>query len=158
MTSIIPIERIVDRIYFVRGEKVMLDRDLAELYGVETKALKRAVNRNISRFPPDFMIKLGLKESAVLRRQFGALKRGGHSKYEAYGFTEHGVAMLSGILRSGKAVEINILIIRAFIKIRELLSAHKKLAMKIAQLEAKHDEQFVAVFNALQQLAKQKKV
>jgi len=154
MTSIIPIESIVSKIYIIRGQKVMLDSDLAELYGVRTKVFKRAVKRNIKRFPKDFMLQLTKTELDSLRCQIGTLKRGEHSKYLPYAFTEHGVAMLSSILSSNKAVEINIMIIRAFIKIRELLSTHKKLAMKIAQLETKYDEQFVAVFNALKHLMK----
>ncbi len=158
MTSIIPIENIVSKIYFIRGQKVMLDGDLAGLYGVKTKRLNEQVKRNIRRFPADFMFRLDQKESLNLlnsRSQIATLKQGKNIKYLPFVFTEHGVAMLSSVLNSDKAIEINILIIRAFIKIRELLSTHKKLAIKIAQLEAKYDEQFVTVFNALKYLIKE---
>ena len=158
MTSIIPIESIVRKIYIIRGQKAMLDSDLAGLYNVKTKRLNEQVKRNIKRFPNDFMFKLGVKEALQIlnsRSQFATLKQGKNIKYMPYVFTEHGVAMLSSVLNSNKAIEINIMIIRAFIKIRELLSTHKKLAMKIAQLEIKYDEQFVVVFNALKHLTKE---
>ncbi len=160
MTNIIPIENIVEKIYLFRGNKVMLDSDLAKLYNVETKQLIRQVRRNIERFPKEFMFQLNVREFKLLRCQFGTSKtnisrlidgRGGR-RHLPYVFTEHGVAMLSSVLNSKKAIEINIMIIRAFIKIRELLVTHKKLAMKIAQLETKYDEKFVIVFNALKHL------
>lgn len=162
MTSIIPIENIVDKIYLFRGQKVMLDSDLAELYGVQTKRLNEQIKRNRKRFPNDFMFKLNKTEIQSistriynnLRSQIATSSWGGR-RYENYVFTEHGVAMLSSVLNSEKAIEINIMIIRAFIKIRELLSTHKQLAIKIAQLESKYDEQFVAVFNALKYLMKE---
>jgi hypothetical protein len=156
MTSIIPIESIVSKIYIFRGQKVMLDSDLADLYRVRTHVLNQAVKRNRHRFPADFMFQLSNVENVSLISQIVISKdgRGGRRKLP-YVFTEHGVAMLSSILNSKKAVEINIMIIRAFIKIRELLSTHKKLAMKIAQLETKYDEQFVVVFNALKHLMKE---
>jgi hypothetical protein len=142
---------------------VMLDSDLAGLYGVKTKVLNQAIKRNRKRFPEDFMFKLSKNEfdklamylkCGNLRSQFVTSSWGG-SRYENYVFTEHGVAMISSILNSRKAIEINILIIRAFIKMRELLATHKNLAMKIAQLEIKYDDQFVAVFNALKHLMKE---
>jgi hypothetical protein len=156
MTSIIPIESIVSKIYIFRGQKVMLDSDLADLYRVRTHVLNQAVKRNRHRFPAYFMFQLSNVENVSLISQIVISKdgRGGRRKLP-YVFTEHGVAMLSSILNSKKAVEINIMIIRAFIKIRELLSTHKKLAMKIAQLETKYDEQFVVVFNALKHLMKE---
>jgi phage regulator Rha-like protein len=154
MTDIMPIENIVKKIYLFRGQKVMLDSDLAKLYDVETKQLTRQVRRNIERFPKEFMFQLSVREREHLRCQIGASSWGGH-RYLPYVFTEYGVAMLSSVLNSKKAIQINVMIIRSFIKIRELLSTHKKLAMKIAQLETKHDEQFVAVFNALKHLMKE---
>ena len=108
MTDLIPLESIIGKIVFLRGEKVLLDRDLAELYGVETKQLKRAVRRNIDRFPEDFMFQLTKDEYKSLRSQFGTLNRGAHSKYPPMPFTEQGVAMLSGILSSDRAIEVNI--------------------------------------------------
>ena len=108
MTDLIPLESIIGKIVFLRGEKVLLDRDLAELYGVETKQLKRAVRRNIDRFPEDFMFQLTKDEYKSLRSQFGTLNRGAHSKYPPMAFTEQGVAMLSGILSSDRAIEVNI--------------------------------------------------
>lgn len=133
----------------------MLDNDLAELYGVEVKQLKRQVRRNIDRFPSDFMFQLLKEEYESLRRQFGTFKRGEHSKYLPYAFTEQGVAMLSSVLRSKKAVHVNIAIMRAFVKLREILSTHKELAHKLAQLERKiekHDEEIKLIFDAIRQL------
>jgi len=154
MTDILPIESIVKKIYVFRGQKVMLDSDLASLYDVKTKQLTRQVRRNTERFPKEFMFQLTRKEFEILRCQFGTSSWGGH-RYLPYAFTEHGVAMLSSVLTSSKAIQINIMIIKAFIKIREILSTHKKLAIKIAQLETKYDEQFVMVFNALKHLMKE---
>src|SRR4030066_2034324 len=127
------------KIYLIRGDKVLLDGDLAELYGVEVKHLKRQVRRNIDRFPEDFMIELSKEEYESLRRHFGTLKRGEHSKYLSYAFTEQGVAMLSSVLRSKQAVQVNIAIMRAFVKLRELLSTNKELARKLETLEKKYD-------------------
>ena len=108
MTTLVPIELIASKIYLIRSSKIMLDRDLAELYNVETKQLKRAVRRNINRFPEDFMFQLTKEEYRSLRSQFGTLKRGAHSKYTPMAFTEQGVAMLSSVLRSKRAVQVNI--------------------------------------------------
>jgi len=131
----------------------MIDRDLAILYGVETKALKRAVKRNIDRFPEDFMFQLSKEEYAEFsRRQFGALKRGELSKYLPYAFTENGVAMLSSILRSKRAIQVNIQIMRTFTKIREMLISHKDLARRLDDLEKKYDSQFRVVFDTIRQL------
>src|SRR5258708_30798262 len=123
----------------------MLDADLAELYQVETKALKGAVRTNSDRFPEDFMLQLTLEEAAALRSQFGALEkgRGRYAKYEPYAFTEHGVAMLSSVLNSKCAVQMNIMIIRAFVKLREVLATHKDLARKMEDLERQQREHTV---------------
>jgi phage regulator Rha-like protein len=117
---ITPDDTLVNKIYFIRGQKVMIDRDLAELYGVETKQLKRQVNRNIERFPADFMFELTKEEYLVLRCQTGTLKQGGHAKFLPYAFTEQGVAMLSSVLASKQAIAVNIQIIRVFTKMREI--------------------------------------
>jgi phage regulator Rha-like protein len=155
MKALIPMEAIERKIYLIRGHKVMLDNDLAELYGVEVKQLKRQVRRNIDRFPSDFMFQLLKEEYESLRRHFGTFKRGEHSKYLSYAFTEQGVAMLSSVLRSKQAVQVNIAIMRAFVKLREILSTHKELAHKLAQLERKiekHDEEIKLIFDAIRQL------
>ncbi|MFH0991452.1 MAG: ORF6N domain-containing protein [bacterium] len=153
MTAIIPAETIEKRILLIRGQKVMLDRDLAELYCVTTKRLKEQVRRNRKRFPPDFMLELTDEEFAVLRPHFATSKktRGG-TRYTPYAFTEQGVAMLSSVLHSDRAVQVNIEIMRAFVRIRELLSTHKDFAGKLEQLEKKYDAQFKVVFEAIRQL------
>jgi hypothetical protein len=130
----------------------MLDQDLSELYGVETKQLKRAVRRNRDRFPSDFMLELTQKEYDDLRRHFGTLKRGGHSKYLPMAFTEQGVAMLSSVLNSKRAIQVNIQIMRAFTQLREMLSTHADLKKKIEAMEEKYDENFRIVFEAIKQL------
>ncbi len=135
----------------------MLDADLARLYQVNTKTLNRAVKRNLDRFPEDFMFKLGIEESDSLRYQIGTSKKVGRGgrRYLPYVFTEHGVAMLSSVLSSQRAVQMNILIIRAFIKLREMLSTHKDLARKIEDLERKqkeHGQQLTAVYSIVKQL------
>jgi hypothetical protein len=148
----IPVERIEKAILLIRGEKVILDRTLADLYGVQTKQLKRAVRRNINRFPPDFMFELTKEEYQSLRYQFGTLKRGEHSKYLPLAFTEQGVAMLSSVLNSSRAIEVNILIMRAFVRLRGMISSHKELLRKLEDIEKKYDEQFRVVFEAIRQL------
>ncbi len=131
----------------------MLDRDLAELYGVETKQLKRAVRRNIDRFPSDFMFELTIKDKNSLRCQFGTLEgKGKHSKYLSMAFTEQGVAMLSSVLNSKRAIQVNIQIIKTFVKLRQMLATHEDLRRKIEDMEAKYDAQFRIVFQAIQQL------
>ncbi|HUU40122.1 MAG TPA: ORF6N domain-containing protein [Desulfatiglandales bacterium] len=155
MSSVVPIESIVSKIIFLRGEKALLDRDLAELYGVETKQLKRAVRRNIDRFPQDFMFELTKEEYGSLRYQFGTFKRGEHSKYLPMAFTEQGVAMLSSVLKSKRAIEVNIAIMRAFVHLRKVISSHDKLSRKLAELEQRlegHDEKIEAIFEAIRQL------
>jgi len=151
---VIPIERIARAIVLIHGQKVMLDADLAELYGVETKALNRAVKRNIGRFPGDFMFQLTTEEAERLRYQIGTLKtgRGRHRKYRSYAFTEQGIAMLSSVLHSERAVRVNIEIMRAFVQLRQMLSSHADLARKLAALEKKYDAQFKVVFDAIREL------
>ena len=151
---IIPHEIIQSKIFLIRGKKVMLDRDLAELYGVETKQLKRAVKRNAFRFPVDFMFELTKQEYRALRYHFGTLKRGVHSKYLSYAFTEHGILMLSSVLNSKRAIQVNIQIMRTFTKLHEMLANHKELKQKIEEMEKKYDHQFKVVFNAIKELLK----
>jgi phage regulator Rha-like protein len=151
--KIVPQQLIESKILVIRGKKVMLDRDLAVLYGVETKILNRAVKRNAERFPEDFMFQLNKEEYIeLLRCQFGTLKRGQHRKYLPYAFTENGVAMLSSVLNSKRAIQVNIQIMRAFTKIREMLATHKELKQKIEDMEKKYDYQFRVVFDAIKQL------
>jgi len=155
MTAIVPIESIVSKIVFIRGERVLLDRDLAKLYDVKAKALKQAVRRNIKRFPDDFMFELTKEESLSLRSQNVTLKRGQHSKYLPFAFTEQGVAMLSTVLNSERAIEVNIAIMRAFVQLRKMMISHTQLAHKLADLERhikEHDEQIQAIFEAIRQL------
>jgi hypothetical protein len=151
---------IQDKIYEIRGLKVMLDRDLAEMYAVETRVLNQAVRRNISRFPPDFMFQLNQKEMDSLRSQIVILKneigRGKHSKFLPYAFTEQGVSMLSSVLKSEKAVQVNILIVRTFVMLRQVALHYRELDEKIRQLEEKYNGNFTKVFEALEYLINQK--
>ncbi len=154
-STLIPSERVTHAILFIRGQKVMLDHDLATLYGVETKVLVRSVQRNIHRFPKDFMFQLTRKEFENLRCQFGTSRFWGGRRYRPYAFTEQGVAMLSSVLSSRKAIAVNIAIMRAFVRIREILATHKELARKLEELEAKfadHDEKITQVFEAIRAL------
>jgi phage regulator Rha-like protein len=152
-TQIVPQQLIENKILLIRGKKVMLDRDLATLYSVETKMLNRAVRRNTERFPEDFMFQLKKEEyTALLRCQIGTLKRGQYSKYLPYAFTENGVAMLSSVLNSRRAIQVNIQIMRTFTKIREMLATHKELKQKIEEMEKKYDYQFKVVFDTIKQL------
>jgi phage regulator Rha-like protein len=156
--AIIPVEDIVSKIIILRGNRIILDRDLAVMYGVETKQLKRSVRRHIDRFPNDFMFQLSNEESRSIRRQFGTLKRGAHSKYPPMAFTEQGVAMLSSVLSSQRAVEVNISIIRAFVHLRRMISNHTELAQKLGELEERlddHDEQILRIFEAIKKLIKE---
>ncbi|MCX6894742.1 MAG: ORF6N domain-containing protein [Verrucomicrobia bacterium] len=177
----LPTESIARCIYLVRGEKVMLDSDLAELYGVETKAFNQAVQRNLERFPGDFMFQLSAEESQmVMRSQIvtsnaessgealktkGSLRsqivtsnvgRGGR-RYQPYVFTEQGVAMLSSVLSSPRSVQVNIAIMRTFVQLRQMLATHADLAQKLAALEGKYDKQFRMVFDAIRELMNEKK-
>ncbi len=149
--NLIPQERIEGKIYLIRGKKVMLDHDLAFLYGVETKQFKRAVKRNITRFPEDFMFELTNEEYQNLRCQFGTSSWGGR-RYLPCVFTEQGVAMLSSVLNSERAIQVNIQIIRAFTKLRELMMTHKDLQRKIEEMEKKYDRKFQIVFEAIKRL------
>ena len=150
--AVIPVEAIVSKIIYIRAERVILDRDLAEMYGVETRVLKQAVRRNIGRFPDDFMFELTKKEQDSLRSQFVTLKRGQHSKYPPFAFTEQGVAMLSSVLNSDRAIRVNIAIMRIFTQLRKMIVSHKDLKHKIEAMEKKYDKQFRIVFEAITQL------
>ncbi len=151
----IPDETLMQKIYLIRDQKVMLDKDLAELYGVETKRLKEQVRRNIDRFPGDFMFRLTKAEADDLRSQIATLNRGEHSKYPPMAFTEQGVAMLSSILHSKQATKVNIQIIRVFTRMRELLLTHKDILTKLELLEEKylrHETDIQTIFNYLKKL------
>ncbi len=149
--TIIPRDRIEASIYYMRGEKVMLDRDLAKLYGVTTGNLNKAVKRNIKRFPEEFMFQLSDKEFKNLKFQFGISSWGGTRK-RPYAFTEQGIAMLSSVLNSERAIRVNIQIIQTFIRLRKLVATNKELREKVEQLEKKYDKKFRVVFEVLKQL------
>jgi len=155
-TTPIPVERIEQRIFVIRRQKVMLDSHLALLYGVPTKRLNEQVRRNISRFPDDFMFQLTEDEYELLRSQNATSKSGsGGRRYLPFAFTEQGVAMLSTVLNSERAIQVNIVIMRAFVKLREILSTHRDLAQKLEELERKyetHDRQIKSIFEAIRQL------
>jgi phage regulator Rha-like protein len=150
--ALVPPERIERSILLIHSHKVMLDADLATLYGVETKQLIQAVKRNIFRFPSDFMFQLNKEEFENLRSHFGASSRWGGRRYPPYAFTEQGVAMLSSVLRSKRAVQVNIEIMRTFVRLRRILASHAGLARKLDALEKKYDAQFKIVFDAIRQL------
>jgi len=152
--SLIPRERIEQRIYFLRGEKVMLSNDLARLYHVEPRSLIQAVKRNLDRFPEDFMFQLKENEFQNLKSHFVISSWGGLRRAAPYAFTEQGVAMLSSILKSKQAVRVNIEIVRTFVHLRRLLTSHAALARKLSSLEKKYDTQFRVVFNAIRELMK----
>ncbi len=146
-------EVIERRIHLIREQKVMLDSDLAELYGVATKVFNQSVRRNLQRFPPDFMFQLTDEEAESLRSQLVTSKKGrGGRRYAPYVFTEQGVAMLSSVLNSERAIEVNIAIMRAFVKLREMMGTHKELARKLLEMEKKYDTQFRGVFDAIHEL------
>ena len=150
--DLIPYGRIQQAILLIRGQKVMLDRDLAALYKVRTSVLKRAVTRNAKRFPKDFMFLLDDQEVTNLRCQIGTSSSWGGMRYTPMAFTEQGVAMLSSVLNSERAVLVNIAIMRAFVQLRTILSTHADLARKLEELEKKYDSQFRVVFDAIRQL------
>jgi hypothetical protein len=154
LNMLMPHERIEKTIVTIRGQRVMMDADLARLYGVTTKVLNQAVKRNLARFPGDFMFQLRDEEAAALRSQFVTLKagRGQHRKYRPYVFTEQGVAMLSSVLHSERAIQVNIAIMRAFVRLRELIGSNKVLARRLTELEKKYDAQFRVVFDAIREL------
>lgn len=151
------LQRIEDKIYEVRDQKVMLDFDLAELYGTETKRLKEAVRRNINRFPKDFMFELTKEEFGNLRTQFATSSEWGGRRYRPFAFTEQGVAMLSSVLNSDKAIDVNIAIMRAFVFMRQYALSHKDLTEKLTALETKYDTQFDDVYGAIEFLLKKDK-
>jgi len=150
--SVIATEKIESKIYQLRGKRVMLDKDLAILYGVTTGNLNKAVKRNVERFPEDFMFQLNRKEWISLSFQFGSLKRGQHPKYLPYVFTEQGVAMLSSVLRSKKAIMVNIQIMRVFVSLKRVALTYIGLKRKIEAMEQKYDGQFKIVFTAIKRL------
>ncbi len=157
MTQVILSDRVEHLIYLIRGQKVMLDSNLAALYGVPTKVLNQAVKRNVDSFPEDFMFQLTTEEFRALRSQFVTLEtgRGKYPKFLPYAFTEQGVAMLSSVLRSKRAVQVNVAIMRAFVKLRQMLTSNKELAAKLAELERKlegHDQKIHSLFEAIRQL------
>lgn len=160
MSNIIPNEIIENKIYLIRGQKVMLDFDLANLYSVPTKRVNEQVKRNIKRFPSDFMFQLTKDETGkISRSQFATLKKGQNIKYLPFAFTEQGVAMLSSVLNSDRAIEVNITIMRAFVKIRQFAAHHRELARKLGLLEEKvmkqvkkHDIEIQTIFNVLRKL------
>ncbi len=150
--SLVPLERIERAILTLRGQKVMLDADLAAMYGVETKVLVRAVKRNKDRFPPDFMVQLSPDEFENLRFHSGASSFWGGRRYLPYAFTEQGVAMLSSVLNSERAIQVNIEIMRAFVQLRRFIATNRDLARRLNRLEKKCDAQFKIVFDAIRQL------
>src|SRR4030043_1334245 len=151
-SSVVPVDRIEKSILQIGGKKVMLDADLAELYGVETRVLVQAVKRNLDRFPEDFMFQLTEEQFTNLRSQIVTSSGWGGRRYPPYVFTEQGVAMLSSVLRSSRAIQVNIEIMRAFVRLRRLLASNVELARKINDLEKKYDDQFKVVFDAIKQL------
>ncbi|HMQ78091.1 MAG TPA: ORF6N domain-containing protein [Ignavibacteria bacterium] len=154
MANLIPYEVIEKNIFFLRENKVMFDRDLAKLYGVSTSNLNKAVNRNIERFPSDFMFQLSKKEFEILKFQFGTSSWGGTRKLP-YVFTEQGVAMLSGVLKSKRAIQVNIAIMRTFVKLREMVNSNKELSKKLEALEKKfdtHDLKIKTIFEVIKDL------
>ena len=156
MKSLVPVEHIERRIYFIRGHRVMLDSDLAWIYGVKTKELNKAVKRNLRRFPDDFAFQLAQAEEDSLRFQIGTSNDGrGGRRYLPHAFTEQGVAMLSSVLRSERAVLVNVAIMRAFVRLRQLLASNQDLARRMEKLEGQHvihDENFKSVFAAIREL------
>ena len=149
---IIPSERIEGRIFYLRAVKVMLSPDLAELYEIPVKVLNQSVRRNSDRFPEDFMFQLTHEEYAILKSQFVTSSWGGMRRARPYAFTEQGIAMLSSVLRSPRAVRVNIEIMRAFVKLRQLLASNSALANKLSDLERRYDKQFRIVFSAIREL------
>jgi len=152
MEVVVQQEVIEGKIYLLRGHKVMLSNDLADLYEVEPRVLVQAVKRNIERFPSDFMFQLNDIEFKTLKSQIVISSWGGLRRANPYAFTEQGVAMLSSVLHSKRAIQVNIAIMRAFVKLREMLTAHKDLARKLDDMEKKYDHQFKVVFDAIKQL------
>ena len=160
MSNLIPAVRIEKKIYSIRGQRVILDFDLAGLYLVQTKQLKRQVKRNIKRFPQDFMFQLNDQEYKALRCQIGTFKKGQHAKYLPYAFTEQGVAMLSAVLKSKRAIDVSVLIMRVFVRLRQILASHEKLAHLFRKLENKvgqHDVEIGIIINVINKMIKHEK-
>jgi hypothetical protein len=154
-TSLVPVERVQRSILVVRGYKVLLDRDLSEIYAVPVKQLNQAVRRNIDRFPPDFMFQLTWEESRGLRSQIVTLEPGKHLRYRPFAFTEHGAVMLASVLNSPVAVQASIAVVRAFVRLRELLSSNEQFRRKLDDIEQRlsdHDEKLGVAFDAIRQL------
>lgn len=154
METVAQISPVESSIVWIRGHRVLLDSHLASLYGVPTKRLNEQVRRNISRFPADFMFRLTAEEARILRSQFATFEKGlgTHHKYLPYAFTEQGVAMLSSVLKSERAVQVNVEIMRAFVRMRSLLAANHELSQRLDELEQRYDQQFKAVFDAIREL------
>ncbi|MDC0358487.1 ORF6N domain-containing protein [Oligoflexia bacterium] len=150
--------RVEGLIYQIRGERVLLDQDLSQLYGVETKALVQAVKRNLERFPEDFMFQLSDQEFSVLRSQIVTSKGRGGRRSAPYAFTEQGVAMLSSVLRSNRAVRVNVHIMRTFVRLRKIFESHKELADQLIDLEDRHEKKFQRVFDAIRELTSEKTI
>lgn len=156
MTELTPSEEaLISNIYIIRNQRVMLDFDLAEIYGIETKRLKGAVRRNIERFPDDFMFELTQEEFESLRTQIASSKRGG-SRYAPFAFTEHGAVMLASVLNSEKAIKASIFVVRTFVKLRQTLSNYQTISERIDDLENKYDHELGRVFEAIEQLSAEK--
>jgi len=152
-SAILPPQQIAGKILFLRGTRILLDSDLAKLYGVRTAALNRAVLRNLERFPEDFMFRLNEKEAGALRYQIGISKeRRGGRRYAPYAFTEQGVAMLSSVLRSARAVQVNIAIMRTFVNLREMLATNQKLRRKIEDMEKRYNTKFQVIFATIESM------
>src|SRR5437762_254421 len=153
--EIIPVERIAQSIRWIRSQKVLLDSDLAALYGVQTKNLNKAVKRNAERFPADFMFQLTPEELRTLRFQFGTSKARGGLRYRPYAFTEQGVAMLSSVVKSDRAIKVNVAIMRTFVKLRQMLDTNRELAQKFSELQrrvGRHDQEINTILEATRQL------
>ena len=157
--AVTPVERVEERILQIRGQKVLLDSDLARLYEVPVKQLNQAVKRNRGRFPPDFMFQLDREEWAALRSQSvtSKVRRGGR-QYPPYFFTEHGAVMAATVLNSDRAVAMSVLVVRAFVRLRKVLATHEELARKLAALEQRYDQQFQVVFQAIREILEVPKV
>lgn len=156
MKPTVIMENIERKIYLVRGQKVMLDSDLAELYGVTTKRLNEQVRRNAGKFPEDFMFQLSSKEYDVLRSHFAtSSSRHGGRRYPPYVFTEHGALMAASVLNTSRAVQVSIYVVRAFVKLREMIASHKDLALRLDEMEKKYDNHFKVVFDAIRTLVAQ---
>lgn len=158
MTNLIAIESVAQRILLLRGKRVMLDADLAEMYGVPTKALNQAVRRNMDRFPSDFMFQLSAGEKAEVVTNCDHLSKLKYSRSLPYAFTEHGALMLGNILKSNRAVEVSLLVVRTFVQLREMLSTNRDMEMKLLELERKvssHDQALAGLIDAIRQLMKQ---